>query len=211
MFRKILIAAVVPAVVAAMWVTTGTASAAPGTVYCLNGVSTTLPAEVGFQGGSVSLSEKTAQFVISGLSGGPFYAGKIGTKNYFLFPDFPGQTPEGIFDPGWSTNFVSLGACTAAPGPAHVGVCKGLTRADGTVGLFQDVPIYEWNNATGMYFDAPAANWVEGLGLTCDDPIALGYKAAGYSVAWGGKPDPNNDPKALRGSGFNNIYPYFTK
>ena len=25
----------------------------------------------------------------------------------------------------------------------------------------------------------------------------------------GGKPDPGHDPKGVRGSGFNNIYPYF--
>ncbi len=83
--------------------------------------------------------------------------------------------------------------------------------SDGTLGLFQAITVADWNDSKGQYFDAPAANWVEGLGLTCDNPLALGYKAAGYSVSWGAIRAPNHDPKGIRGSGFNDIYPYFTK
>ena len=90
-------------------------------------------------------------------------------------------------------------------------VCKYLIRADGKLGLFQEIKVPDWNEPKGQYYDAPAANWVEGLGLTCDDPVALGYKATNTFVAWGGKPAPDHDVKGVRGSGFNNIYPYFTK
>jgi len=187
----------------------GTAAAAPDTVYCLNGVPTTLPAGVSFVGGSATLREGTAIFVI-GNTGGLFYAGFFGTRAVIYIPDFPGQVPP--LAPGYSTNFVGLGACTAGPPPVtHVSVCKYLKRADGLIGLFQEITVPDWNDSKGQYFDAPAANWVEGLGLTCDNPIALGYKATGTSVAWGGKPAPNHDPKGVRASGFNNIYPYFTK
>ena len=43
--------AVVVAALAAVCVGVGTASAAPDTVYCLNGQSTTLPVTVGYSGG----------------------------------------------------------------------------------------------------------------------------------------------------------------
>jgi len=199
----------VPAIVAGM-MTTGTASAGPTTVYCLNGVSTTLPASVSFPGGSASLDEGSALFII-GFSGGGFWAGTNGIATFVAFQG--GFDPSVWFLSGYSTNFVSVGACKVgySPGPPHVAVCIALKRGDGTTGLFQDIPVTDWNDPSSPYFAAPAANWVEGLGLTCDDPVALGYKAAGYSVAWGGLQDPNNDPKALRGSGFNNIYPYFVK
>ena len=116
-------------------------------------------------------------------------------------------------DPGYSTNFVSLGSCKSAfvPSITYVSVCKYLIRADGKLGLFQQIKVPDWNDPKGQYFDAPAANWVEGLGLTCDEPVALGYKATGTFVAWGGKPAPDHDIRGVRGSGFNNIYPYFTK
>ena len=169
---------------------------------------TTLPATVSFQGGSTSLPEGVAQLIIS-LSGGLFYAGTNGGTIYFFLP--AAGNPASFLDPGFSTNYVSLGACAIASGPAEVGVCIALKRSDGTTGLFQEIPINVWNDSTSPYFAAPAANWIEGVGLTCDNPVALGYKAAGYNVAWGGQQDPNNDPRALRGSGFNNIYRYFTK
>ena len=72
MRTKILIAAI--AAVAVGFVLPGTASAAPDTLYCLNGVSTTLPAAVGFTGGSSTLTEGSATLII-GLNGGTFYAG----------------------------------------------------------------------------------------------------------------------------------------
>ncbi len=121
--------------------------------------------------------------------------------------------PDGL-QPGYTTNYVALGACKAAAWVhvlSHVGVCKWLMRGDGTMGMFQEITVADWNNPNGQYYDAVAANWVEGMGLTCDNPVALGYKAAGYNVAWGGKPDEANNPGGLRASGFNNIYPYFIK
>jgi hypothetical protein len=216
MFRKVLLAAVVPAIFAGM-LTTGTAVAGPTTVYCLNGVSTTLPASVSYPGGSVMLNESPGALDFIGTSGGGFWAG-----NSVAFGPTTVRSNIPLFDhasfwvggaSGYSTNYVSAGACTVGytPGPPHVAVCIALKRGDGTTGLFQDIPINDWNDSNGAYFAAPAANWVEGLGLTCDNPVALGYKSAGYNVAWGGLKDPNNDPKALRGSGFNNIYPYFVK
>ena len=116
-------------------------------------------------------------------------------------------------DPGYSTNFVGLGSCTVAfvPSITYVSVCKYLIRSDGQLGFFQQIRVPDWNEPKGQYFDAPAANWVEGLGLTCDNPLLLGYKATGTFVAWGGKPAPDHDAKGVRGSGFNNIYPYFTR
>jgi hypothetical protein len=204
MRRKILIAAI--AAVAVGFVLPGTASAAPNTLYCLNGVSTTLPATVGFTGGSSTLTEGSATLIIN-LSGGTFYAGM--SAAVAAGRGFVSTTP---LDPGYSTNFVGLGNCTAfAPAITHVAVCKYLIRADGKLGLFQEIKVPDWNEPKGQYYDAPAANWVEGLGLTCDDPVALGYKATGTFVAWGGKPAPDHDVKGVRGSGFNNIYPYFTK
>jgi hypothetical protein len=206
MRRKILIAAI--AAVAIGFVLPGTASAAPGTLYCVNGVSTTLPTGVSFSGGSATLSEGAANFAINN-SGGLFYAGSIGGRSFIFLPE-GGQAPT--LDPGYSTNFVSLTGCTAfVPAITHVAVCKYLIRADGKLGLFQEIKVPDWNEPKGQYYDAPAANWVEGLGLTCDDPVALGYKATGTFVAWGGKPAPDHDVKGVRGSGFNNIYPYFTK
>jgi hypothetical protein len=206
MRAKILIAAIVT--VAVGFVLPGIATAAPDTVYCLNGVSTLLPAGVSYTGGTATLGEGAATFAIAN-SGGLFYAGAIGGRSFVFLP-VGGEAPT--LDPGYSTNFVSLGSCTAfVPSITYVSVCKWLLRSDGLVGLFQQIRVPDWNDSKGQYFDAPAANWVEGLGLTCDNPVALGYKATNTFVAWGGKPAPDHDAKGVRGSGFNNIYPYFTK
>ena len=203
----------VVAILATVCLTAGTASAAPDTLYCLNGATTTLPAGVSYSGGSANLSETNARIVIS--LGGTFWAGFVVSRGRpgIYIPDFPGDTPPpGVFAPGFSANFVGLGQCVGgAPAVTHVAVCKVLARADGTTGAFQAIPVPVWNAADGQYFDAPAANWVDGLGLTCDNPLALGYKAAGYSVSWGGKRAPDHDARGVRGSGFNDIYPYFTK
>jgi hypothetical protein len=208
---KLVTAAVALAACAALG--PGAASAAPDTVYCLNGQSTNLPAGVPFGGGSAALGEAVVPFIAS--TGGVFYAGvvtSLGRPGIFV-PDSRGDTPPpGTFASGFSTNSVSLGPCASgASSVTYVSVCKLLARSDGTVGMFQQVTVADWNDARGKYYDAPAANWVEGLGLTCDNPLALGYRAAGYSVAWGGKRAPNHDAKGVRASGFNDIYPYFTK
>ena len=186
-----------------------------GSLYCLNGASTSLPA--GISASSVtagdlnaSLDEATAQWIIANSSNGLFYLGyHPDDGNWYIYI---GSSAGSFLEPGFSTNFVGVGTCQAGSAAVtHVGVCKALKRADGTMGRFQEISVAQWNNPSGPYFDAPAANWVEGLGLTCDDPVALGYKSAGYNVAWGGKQDPNHDPNGVRASGFNNIYPYFTK
>jgi hypothetical protein len=209
--RKLIGAAVALGVVACL--AAGTASGAPDTIYCLNGQATTLPASVSYSGGSATIGESAVPFIAA--TGGVFYVGfspGLGRSAVWI-PDFPGDTgPPGFFAPGFSTNVVGLSGCAAgAPSVTYVSVCKLLKRGDGTIGLFQQVTVPDWNDSKGQYYDAQAANWVEGLGLTCDNPLALGYRAAGYNVAWGGKPAPNHDPKGVRASGFNNIYPYFTK
>jgi len=203
------------AALAAVSLMAGVAGASHGDLYCLNGQSTALPAGVSYSGGSATLGAGTAHIIAS--LGGTFWAGFAPAfgRSVLYIPDFPGQSapPPGVLAPGYSTNVVSLAACTVSGPPpvTHVGVCKVLARADGTTGAFQAIPVSVWNGAEGQYFDAPAANWVEGLGLTCDNPLALGYKAAGYKVSWGAIRDPNHDAKGVRGSGFNDIYPYFTK
>jgi hypothetical protein len=187
-------------------------SAAPDTVYCLNGVSTTLPATV--TASSVNHGSTSAAFDEPGATywiaqtGGTFYFGWLTTAPGWLYR----PTPTSM-EAGYTTNTVALGACvaTAAPGITHVGVCKLLPRADGTTGLFQQITVAEWNDPDGRYFDAPAASWVEGLGLTCDNPLALGYKATGIKVAWGGRPDPGNQPNGVRASGLNDIYSLFVR
>ena len=198
--------------IVALAMAASTAVAAPDTVYCLNGKSTTLPTTVSGGGGSRSVTEFVATAVIA--VGGVFYVGQFepGGPTFLYIPDFPGDTPTGML-PGYSTNVISRGACVAAAVPpmSYLGACKQLARGDGTTGAFQQITVPDWNDPKGKYFDAPAANWVEGLGLTCDNPLALGYRAAGYNVSWGGKADPNHDPKGVRGSGLNNIYPYFIK
>ena len=97
------------------------------TVYCINGVSTTLPTSVGFTGGSATLTEGSATPIIS-LTGGTFYAGDRSGGRSFVSTE--------PLDPGYSTNFVSLGSCTAfVPSITYVSVCKYLIRADGKLGF----------------------------------------------------------------------------
>ena len=199
------------AIAATVALTVSPAWATHGDLYCLNGQTTTLPAGVPYAGGSATLSAGAAHAIVD--VGGTFWAGfisSLGRSGLWVSSTPP---PPGTFEPGYSTNVVSLGACTATGPPpvTHVAVCKLLPRADGTTGLFQAIQVPLWNDPKGQYFDAIAANWVEGLGLTCDDPVALGYRATNTFVSWGGKTAPNHDPKGVRGSGFNNIYPYFAK
>ncbi len=162
------------------------ATAAPDTIYCVNGVSTTLPTTVTAssvtgipQSFALSFDESQATTAIT-LHGGTAYAGYRGApiNNWYVF--FAPFAP-GAFEAGYTQIQVSLGACTTGgattvvPAVAHVGVCKLLPRADGTTGLFQQISVAEWNDPGGRYFDAPAASWVDGLGLTCDDAVGLGY------------------------------------
>ena len=113
---------------------------------------------------------------------------------------------------------VLITACGDQTGPANTentnaenaNTSEAPAAASNAAVIEAETKAYDaWKNKDGKYFDAPAANWVEGIGLTCDNPAALGYKAAGYNVAWGGSQDSGHDPNGVRGSGFNNIYPYF--
>jgi hypothetical protein len=196
-----------------------TASAAPDTIYCLDGVSTTLPSTVTASSETAGdhvfdVPESSADYILANNPSGGFYTGydAVGSDGWIGYLTNEPYDPNVYLEAGYTTHYISLGACTSGASPVtHVAVCKLLERGDGTVGLFQQISVPLWNTADGPYFDAPAAYWVEGMGLTCDDPVGLGYKPAGYNVAWGGMPDPNNDPGGVRGSGFNNIYPYYTK
>lgn len=212
------LAATAVAVFVGMAVGTSSTATAADTqpLYCLNGTTTTMPAEIYASSETAGdltalIDEGFVAMILSHSSGGLFWVGYAPSYDDWdwLTPDY-GISPADYFEAGYSTNTVGYGKC-APPPITHVGVCKMLKRGDGTTGMFQEITVAQWNDKNGQYYDAVAANWVEGLGLTCDNPIALGYKAAGYSVAWGGKTDPNNDPKGVRGAGLNNIYPYFTK
>jgi hypothetical protein len=196
------------------------ATATAASQYCLNGV--TLPpgaapiSATSETAGSLSVTVDAAfaEDVLGAIPSGVFYVGHVtgDSGGWWGGGWYWSNSPGGLED-GYSTNYVSLGACKAAwtPDPPRVAVCKRLARGDGTTGMFQEITLAQWNDKDGQYFDAPAANWVDGLGLTCDNPLALGYKAAGYNVAWGGKQDPANDLTGVRGSGLNDIYPYYTK
>lgn len=205
--------ATIAALTAAAFLAAAPAGASHGSeIYCVNGLTTGLPVSIGYSGGSVTLGSSAVAHAIA-ANGGTFWVGfitRLGRGGLWVSTSPP---PDGLFAPGFSTNTLSLGGPCTGGGPTitYLGVCKNLPRADGTTGLFQAIRVADWNDPTGQYFDAPAANWVEGLGLTCDNPLALGYKAAGYSVSWGGKRAPDHDVRGVRGSGFNDIYPYFTK
>lgn len=190
-----------------------TAAAQEVTYYCVNGLTVPPPAPITASSetaGSITLyvDEEWAAHILHDAPSGVFYVGYYPPEEDWFW----GTDSEG-FEDGYSTNYASLGACQAAwaPAPPRVAVCKMLMRGDGVVGMFQNITLAQWNDKESQYFDAPAANWIEGMGLTCDNPVALGYKAAGYNVAGGGVPDPGHDPNGVRGSGFNNIYPYFIK
>lgn len=189
------------------------ASAAPD-LFCYDGVTTDIPPSPSITASSTSAGSNTLFLTIGnattivGNGWSVFYVGYTGSNWVFA------GSPAGL-EPGYVTHTLAAGACTTAAGatPAvtHVGVCKLLKRGDGTMGMFQEIAVADWNDETGPYFDAPAAYWVDGLGLTCDDPAALGYRSAGTKVAWGGKPAPDNDTKGVRGAGLNDIYPLFRK
>ncbi len=216
MSRLLRLLAVVAAIAAASVTAAGSAAAAPDTLWCLNGKTTTLPTTVAGGGGAITLREGLADVLTRFTIGndGVFQVGQVtpGGRIFVNIPDFRGDT--GGFLPGFSNNVILRGPCvTVVAAVTHLGACKsgGLLRTDGTTGVFQEITVADWNDPKGRFFDATAANWLEGRGLTCDDPVALGYKAAGYSVSWGGKQDPGHQTNGVRGAGFNNIYPYYTK
>jgi hypothetical protein len=98
------------------------ALAQTATVYCVNGVSTTLPTTLTFTGGSRSFGEATAEAVINNsFNGSTFYLGFTigGGGPFFFIPDSPTFDPATVLAPGYSINSVSRGACAAgtrAPG-----------------------------------------------------------------------------------------------
>ena len=106
------------AALAATAVTANVAQAADPTVVCLNKATATLPVGVPYQGGSANLTGGALGFIEANVAtapGGLFYAGFVDlgfVSGSFLFvPEVLGETPEGIFDPGYSTNHVQRGAC----------------------------------------------------------------------------------------------------
>lgn len=198
-------ATLVSAVAYAAAALVGPASAAPNTIYCLNGVTTTLPATI--TASSISAGTRSVAYTEYFASIDIPRGGVVDFGYVTADAEWEWLLSPASLEPGYATVTIAAGECTSRPGVTHVGVCKLLPRGDGTTGLFQQITVADWNEPDGKYFDAPAASWVEGLGLICDNPVALGYKAAGYTVAWGGKPDPGHDPKGVRGSGFTNIYP----
>ena len=97
-------------------VTATTALAQTATVYCVNGGSTTLPTTITFSGGSRSLTEATAEAIISNsFDSSTFYLGFAsgGGGPFFFIPDSPTFDPATVLAPGYSTNSVSRGACAA--------------------------------------------------------------------------------------------------
>jgi hypothetical protein len=87
------------------------------TVYCLNGATTTLPASVTFAGGSAVVTESVAEFVIArAFDRSTFYVGisiTTGTT-VVVAARQPPFDPGTLLQPGFSTNTVTRGACTAA-------------------------------------------------------------------------------------------------
>lgn len=121
------------AALAAVAVTANVAVAAdpPATVVCLNKATTTLDVEVPYLGGSITLDDEGLAFIESlaatapgGLFYAGFYDGHLGVPpdpgSYGFVPDVLGDTPEGIFDPGYSTNNVTRGACFAVQERTYV-------------------------------------------------------------------------------------------
>ena len=111
------------AALAAVALTANVAVAAdpPATVVCLNNRTATLVVQVPYQGGSAGLGETVLAFIEANAATAPgglfyagFYDGSLGPPppgSYFFVPEVLGETPEDIFDPGYSTNHVTRGAC----------------------------------------------------------------------------------------------------
>jgi hypothetical protein len=119
------------AALAATAVTANVAQAADPTVVCLNNATATLAVQVPYQGGSARLTDGGLAFIEANAAtapGGLFYAGFVDfgvVSGSFLFvPEVLGETPEGIFDPGYSTNHVTRGGCFVVQERTYV-TCYG--------------------------------------------------------------------------------------
>lgn len=192
------------AVLLAAVVLSATAVAAPETVYCLNGVSTTLPAEVVFTTEEDSFTgeiwEELALIIIED-TGGLFYTGWYPGNGdpadwYFYWGDDPG----GFLDPGYTTNTVTEGACTA-PGAVFVDrefwLCFSQSR---------NPAIYPRGVAETLHEDGYTVPYAaqeavsdtaigNGVYLTCALPAGYSVKA-GVAVSTGGG-DIYTGPPAL--------------
>jgi hypothetical protein len=83
------------------------------TVVCLNNATASLAVDVPYVGGSALLDDTTFGDIEANEANGPgglFYAGVFEGPAFYL-PDFIGDTPEEFFDPGYTTNHVTRGAC----------------------------------------------------------------------------------------------------
>ncbi len=118
LIKRLLSVAVLTGFLAVAAATTAatTAQAAPDTIYCVNGTSTTLPTTLTFSGGSRVLTEGTANAIIMfSFNNSTFYLGFTsgGGGPFFFIPDSPTFDPATVLAPGYSTNSVSQGACAA--------------------------------------------------------------------------------------------------
>ena len=117
------------ALVAVIAATVAPAQPAPAPVYCVNGGTTTLPTTLTFSGGSAVFTQSVAEFMISrSFDQSTFYLGNSITTGTPVFVSLrpPPFNPGTILAPGYSTNSVSLGACTAASprgGPGSSFMC----------------------------------------------------------------------------------------
>lgn len=192
------------AVLATIAFTTSAASAEGNAKWCLDGATTSLPVTMTVPQGSRDLTEGVAQAVIN--SGGTFYFGyHAGIGRLLFMIGGSDQDAEEAFEEGWTgPHTISAGACagTFKPMPARVAICSSqpMERGDGTMGVYQDIPIAQWLDEESPYYGFSAAKFAKGgpvNGTTCDN--LPGYKATGQLV----------DASGLQQGGNGQVYPEY--
>lgn len=122
--RRIITIIAAALAVTALSTTTALASGEDGhhqgdasSVYCLDGQTVTLPVEVFAEQGSRNLTEGIADTII-GATGGAFFLGYVEQLGIvaFLFSSDVNDANE-FLEPGWTSHFVSKGACAQSPVP----------------------------------------------------------------------------------------------
>lgn len=177
------------------------------------GNGNSLPAQVcvsGPGGQTIDIDPETdprlLQLIATALNRGTAWLAENNGQTFILLSGAP--DPE----EGW-TNIREVsfteGACAASgpgvvfmPMPARVGVCSSelMLRADGTMGIYQDITIGEWLDPDSPYFGMPAAKFAKGgpvNGTTCDN--LPGYTATGNLV----------DGSGGQGGGDGQVYPEY--